>query len=201
MLLCYPATRPVRSTAPEFTQEPITLAEARAQCRLSPDFHADDFQLKELIVAAREQVEYDTGIVCYTGTYTLKKTAWAAAGRDWFAIDVRPVTAITSIVYVDTSGTSTTWSSSEYSLDTASLPAAVKLNYGYTWPALRGDIHGITVTFTAGYASVAVIPQRIKELVKLHVHYYWLLSSGVNEPHIMTAYDRLVESVGRKVYA
>src|SRR5574338_93159 len=94
-----PTTVPIRSSEPTLAQEPVTLDEARYQCGISGDSDYHDQFLNRLITAAREQVENDTGLVCYTGTFTWKLTAFPC--NSWLQIPgVRPVTAITSITYI-----------------------------------------------------------------------------------------------------
>ena len=205
MEYCYPITRPVRTAEPTYpTQEPVTAAEARYQCGISADAGYYDPLLQRLIITAREMVERDSGLVCYTGTFTSKRTDWGYG--DYFELpDVRPITAVTSITYVDTSGTTTAWSSSSYVVSTAALMPYVRLAYGEVWPTLRGDAEGITITFTAGYASVAAIPQRVKQAVLLLVNCWFVnrdtISLGTISPDIALTYDSLIESLRRPTYS
>jgi uncharacterized phiE125 gp8 family phage protein len=198
-----PSVKPNRTTAPTFVQEPVTVDEAKQQCRVAESNHADDSFFRRLIVQAREQLERDATIACYTGTFTFKKTCWTEfAGREWFELNLRPVTAVTSITYVATDGDTDTWSSTEYTFDgTYGVVPTIRLNYGYVWPTLRGDINGITITTTAGYASVAAMPERIKQAVLLHVHYHWLLSAGITEPRIWETYQMLADDLARQNYS
>lgn len=164
MQSCYPITRPVRTTEPTIEQEPIAPAEARVQCNLT----YDPPDLLDWIRAARRRVERDMRLVCYTGSFTWKMTEFG--GWDYFELpDVRNITAITSIVYVASDGTSTTWSSSNYNVTGLAyeLSPRVDLAYGAVWPTLRGDANGITITYVAGYSSVAVVPPEVKNAVKL----------------------------------
>lgn len=196
---CHPVSKSVRSTEPTFAQEPVTLAEAKRQCGLSDGVSQYDEMLQGFIIDARQRVEHDTGIVCYTGTHTLKMTDWPDA--DWFEIpDVWPVTSITSIAYIAGDGTSTTWSASNYSLDTSAVKPFVKLAYAQSWPAVRGDINGITVTLVAGYASVSAIPQKVKQAVLLATHMKWLEQREVDTRTHQMAYDRQIGLLQRGVY-
>jgi uncharacterized phiE125 gp8 family phage protein len=200
MATCYPPTKPTRSAVPTF--EPVTLEEAKAQCRVEGLDHHDS-DLGRLIKEAREQVERDALLVCATGSYTFKMTDFG--GRAWFELpsSLRPVTAVTAITYVATDGTVTTWSTSEYSLDTYSIVPTVRLVYGYSWPVLRGDYSGITVTATVGYASQTAIPERVKAAVKL---WLWIRFEEEMNPtqdmrRAVERYESLVEGLRRDVYA
>lgn len=201
MQTCYPVTIQVRTAEPTFQQEPITLAEAKYQCSVAPDVSYHDEELQSLIVAARRQVEHDAGVVCYTGTFTWKFTEFPC--REWLPLPsgLRPVTAITSIAYVATDGTTTTWGASNYGLKEAITPY-VALAYGQTWPTVRGDMNGIVVTATAGYASVLLIPQTIKEAVKLALHINWL--HATEQPDLaakqQAGYDRWMNLLRRETY-
>lgn len=199
VLDCYPITRPVRTTEPTFVQEPITLDEAKKQCGLEGN-PAHDEDLKGWIVGARQQVEHDTGIVCYTGAFTWKQTQFPC-GEVLELPDIRPVTAAT-VAYLDSNGTSQTWSASEYALHTSGVTQWIGLAYGETWPTVRGDQNGITVTLTVGYATVLLIPQRIKSAVKLAVYISWLLKmeNAAEAERQQVAYERLIAGLRRGSY-
>lgn len=190
-------TKPVRSAVPTF--EPVTLAEAKKQCEVAEGIGHHDSHLLTLIEAARELVENDTGIACATGTYTYKLSQWPC--WDYFEIPLRPVTAVSSIVYVDTAGTSSTWASSNYTLETSSVQPLVRLTYGNYFPSLRGDINGITVTLVAGYADGSV-PRVIKQACLLLID-HWFNNRGIVGQvggEIAMTYDALVARLGRSTY-
>lgn len=201
MLAYYPATRPVRSSAVGF--DPVTVDEARLQCFLASSNDSHDTRLQGFIQQAREQIEKDASLVIATGTYTYKLSEFPVG--DFFELyDLKPVTAISSIAYVATDATTTTWSSAEYALDTHSVAPLVKLGYGYSWPTIRGDVNGITVTVVAGYASRSAVPARIKEACKLHISWLWWLGPGQDVRQAEAterAYEAIVERLRRDVYA
>lgn len=203
MLACLPVTRPVRATEPTFAQEPLTLVDAKRQCGIAQEVSQHDEQLSMFITAARQEVERDASLVCYTGTFTWKMTEFPC--RDWFELpDIRPVTSITSIVYVASDGTSTTWGGSNYSLETSALNPYVRLAYGQVWPTVRGDIGGITVTFVAGYASVSLIPAKVKYAVQQMVHIKHLESIGGDIREIeqrAASYRRQIQVLKSETYS
>lgn len=195
----YPSSKFVRSTAPTQAQEPVTPDEAKRSIGLAASVSDHDSAIARFIAMAREQVEKDTGIACYTGTYVRKETCWTPYYRNWFELNIRPVTAI-AIAYVASDGTST-WSSAEYTLDTSGVVPIVRLNDGYSWPTLRGDINGITLTVTAGYTTVAAIPAMVKQAVLLEVARMFKLEAGEDIKNYESSYDSLAERIGREVYA
>ena len=196
MYSCLPVSRPTRTTSVGF--EPITLDEAKRQLGNPIGFDAD---IGALVTAAREQVERDAMLVVATVTYTWKFTAFDYA--DYFELpgSLRPVSSITSIYYTATDGTNTQWSTSAYTLDTAPQVPIVRLNYGYSWPTIRSDINGVTVTLVAGYASAAVVPERIKQAVKLKLHELWQVRMEQPFENTMRAYDAIVNQLRPEVYA
>lgn len=203
MLTCYPITKPIRSTAPTILQEPLSLAEAKKQCGVAEGVNYHDDIIQRLIVAARETVENDTGIVCYTGTFTWKFTHWP--DDEWFEIRaIRPVTSITSIAYLDGNGTSQTWAASNYTLETSTVTPLVRLTYGNTFPAIRGDVNGITVTLVAGYATVAAVPVMVKQAILFLINHWFVsrdtVSIGTISPEISMTYDALVNRLMRSSY-
>lgn len=195
---CIPISKPVRTTAPTLEQEPVTVAEARRQCRIADAIDYHDQELRLLIAAAREMVENDTGLVCYTGSFTQKFTDW---GSDVIELaDLRPVTSVTSIAYLDTDGTSQTLATSVYQLETANVKQFIRLKYSQYWPALRGDINGITVTMVAGYASVSAIPLMVKQAVLLKLHIEWMLKNEQDVGDAEEAYARCLTRLSRRTY-
>ena len=202
MLTCYPIQEPVRSAEPTILQEPVTLAEAKHQCDIAAAIEHHTEWLNSAIVSARQHVERDTGRVCYTGTFTYKLTDWPV-GDDWFYLpSLRPITSITSIAYLDTAGSSQTLSTDIYALESAAVKPFVRLKYGQTWPALRGDINGITVTFVAGYASVTAVPSELKQAVLLALHVQWLLKNERPDEAArqQQGYERLIDGLRRRTY-
>lgn len=196
---CIPISKPVRVAAPTLLQEPVTVAEARRQCRIGDAIDYHDQELASLIVAAREMVENDTGIVCYTGSFTYAMSEWPDA--DFFDLpDMRPITSITSIAYIDTGGTSQTLATSVYQLETGNVKQFVRLKYSQNWPALRGDINGITVTLVAGYATVLAVPLMVKQAVRLKLHCQWMLANELDATKQEEGYERVINRLGRRTY-
>jgi uncharacterized phiE125 gp8 family phage protein len=197
MLDCLPISKPTRSAVPTF--EPVTLQEAKKQCELADAVDHHDLLIDSLIQLAREQVEHDTGIVACTGSFVYRMTNWP--NGEWFSLpDVRPITAVSSITYVDTSGNTSTFSSGDYSLDTNGVKQFVKLGHSKTWPSLRGDINGITVTFSAGYATRNDIPQLFKQAVLFVVARDFANREGMHAKPFQDGYDRIVRLLGRSTY-
>lgn len=199
----HPSSKFVRSTAPTLAQEPVTLDLAKDAIGLARNStHKNDWLTSVAIPGAREQIEKDAGIACYTGTYVRKETVWSKFCRNWFEVNITPATAI-AIQYIASDGTNTTWGSSEYTFDTSGVVPVVRLNDGYSWPTLRGDVNGITLTVTAGYATVALIPAQIKLAVLTEIARLWKIHNDepADAEKLESAYDGFADKIARGVYA
>lgn len=147
------------------TAEPVELSAVKAALRI--DHNNDDSELTSLISVARRAVERDTRRSLITQTWTLKLDEWP-----WpvIRLPMPPIQSVTSITYVDADGSTQTWSSDEYDVFTNDEPAVIALAYEKTWPTLRGDRRGITVTYTAGYGGThASVPFGLQRAVIEHV--------------------------------
>lgn len=199
----YPVSIPVRTTEPTPQQEPVTPAEAIARLNLGDAGEHHEPALRSMIVAARRKVENDALLVCYTGTFTCRYTTFPY--RDWFELpsNLRPVTAVGPITYTGSAGTTDTFSAASYGLWTGAIRPAVKLTYGELWPTTRDDLNGITVTVTAGYASVLAIPDDVKTAVLLAVQMDWQLKMEQPDLAMKTqqAYENWIERLRPGVYS
>lgn len=84
--------------------EPVTLTEAKAQCRMSDDNSEDTF-ITSLIAPARAYVERVSTYGLVAGTRVFTFTKW----NDYLEIYLRPITSLTSVAYVDEEGDDQTY--------------------------------------------------------------------------------------------
>ena len=152
------------------TTEPLTLAEAKAHCRI--DISDDDGLLAGYILAARHWIEGQThrAMVQRTYDYTID-WCWPTKNcRSWIDLPFPPLVSVTSVSYVDTNGATQTLSTSLYTVMTNRPVGAITNAYEQTWPDLRPQVEAITVRFVAGYASV---PDDLVQAMKMLVaHWY-----------------------------
>lgn len=148
--------------------EPVTLAEARVQCRSHPD---DDDLLTELIVVAREAAEAFVGRALILRTYDLKTDGFPS---EW-SLPMAPAASVSSITYVDIDGTTQTLAADQYAtLLAGGTPGCdagrIVPAYGVVWPATRGTPESVTVRFVAGYgAAAANVPSVFRHAIKVMV--------------------------------
>ena len=154
-------------TAP--TQEPITLAEAKAQCRV--DITTDDALIAGLVKAARLYCEKISWRAFMRQTWELWLDSWPASS---FTLPFPPLYSVTSIKYYDTADVEATLSTSIYYADTIATPGAIRLKYNQTWPStVLRTYNAVVVRFVAGYATDEEVPQNFKQAMLLLVgHWY-----------------------------
>ncbi|MDO1560415.1 head-tail connector protein [Brevundimonas sp. 2R-24] len=126
----------------------LSLDEAKAHLRVDHD--DDDVLIGALIAAACGALDGPQGwLGRAVGEQTISETA------DWFAdcmrLSLPPVTAITSIEYVDGDGATQTLDGAVYVLGT---DGRVRLAPDQSWPSVRAQREAVTITYTAGYATV-----------------------------------------------
>lgn len=154
---------PVPISAPAV--EPLTVEEAKLHLKIeSTD---DNYTVLRAIRAARTRIEKVCGIALITQTRECVMDRWPRC--DWFYVPRPPLQSISSIVYVDFEGTSATWASSRYLVDTDSHPGRVSLAYSETYPTnILRPINGVRVRFIAGYGLTAEsVPEDIRHAMKL----------------------------------
>jgi uncharacterized phiE125 gp8 family phage protein len=153
--------------------EPLSLDDAKLHLQVDGD--AENVTIDALVYAAREWLENFTGRALIQQTWDLKLDSFADCdyfreGAIW--LPKPPVTAVSSVTYVDTAGVSQTWSSSEYQTDLPSGPharrARIQPAYGYTWPTTRDQPNAVTIRFVAGYGTTAEsVPSLLVTAMKL----------------------------------
>lgn len=138
------------------TVEPITVAEAKLHRRI--DGSAEDTLIADLITAAREVFEQETGRQVNTATWKLHLSGFPAAGVP-IVIPKAPLLAVSSITYVDTGGATQTWAAGQYTVTAPAGPYArpgtVAPAPAIVYPSTHKDGGSVTVTFTAGYGAAA----------------------------------------------
>lgn len=145
--------------------EPVTLAEARLQCKIDSDDITHDAVLTALITAAREFAEHYTGRALATVTLEAALDEFPRCDGA-LKLPMPPVASITSIKYTDTAGVEQTLAGANYALSTYGTSRTVSLTYGNSWPSTQDVADAVRVRFVAGYAS---LPKAVKAALLLHI--------------------------------
>lgn len=147
---------------------PVTLQEAKDHCSVTSNDLDADFTRK--IGAATRFIERETNRQLVTASWTLTLPGFPAMG-DRMSPDgsIRlyrsPVSAITSIYYLNTSGVSTLLASTVYVLDKSDNDPRVKLAADQEWPDTLNQSNAVTIIYVAGYGTYTAVPEDYKEAI------------------------------------
>lgn len=148
--------------------EPVSLAEAKAQCRI--DSEAEDALVQSYITMSRQYVEdiLDTSLI--TQVWEARYDTFPL----WEIVLPRPPMAPqpVTVTYRDEAGSTGTLTSgaSQFQVDSHVVPGRIYPNYNGVWPAVRGDENSVTVRWAAGYGSTgANCPPVVRQLILLQV--------------------------------
>lgn len=174
--------------------EPVTLAEAKAHCRISID--DDDDLVDGLIVAARQMVEGELRRALISQRWELTLDGFPAADHwmlwraspglrdDSIRLPMPALLSVESITYVDTDGTTQTLDEADYQVITGT-PGAIHPAYGTCWPSTRCQPEAVTVSFTAGYGDSADdVPRCVRQALLLYVGHLYEHREAAQEPSV-----------------
>jgi hypothetical protein len=178
--------------------EPLTLAQAKAQCVLDAGFTLDDSFITDLITEAREHVENLMNRAIFDRTRQLNLDFFPFPDSDsstvntinrhclygsiWHALAIKlpgpAASAVESITYIDLTGETQTLDPSTYYLDATSEPARIVPKPGLYWPYTQSWLPGsVVITYTAGTygdgTDVTKCPSPIKRAMKLLISYWY----------------------------
>lgn len=148
----------------------VSVDEIKAHCRITST--VEDTYLETLINAATEHVEQITGRKLVSQTWKLLLDEWP--GDAEITLPFGECSAVSSIKYTDSDAVETTWSDSDYVVDTDSVPGRVVIGYGLSWPSVELlHVNPIVVEFVSGYGGADAVPAALKHATKLLVgHWY-----------------------------
>lgn len=135
------------------TSEPITVSEFNQHANIY--VNDDDVWALGAIRAAREYAELVQQRQLLTATWRLSLDRFPDGE---IKIPLPPLQSVSSIAYVDSSGTTTMLSSTQYLVSTDSEPGRITPAYSCYWPQTRTQMEAVKITFIAGYTSAVNIP-------------------------------------------
>ena len=151
-------------------EEPVTVEEAKLQCRV--DGTEEDVLFERLISAARGYAETFTRRALITQTWEAYLDGWPTV--DYIDLPYPPLQSVTSLVYKDTAGASTTWGAANYIVDIGRTPGRIMLA-GISWPSTTlYPTSGITIRYVCGYGATGKsVPATTRQAILLLVgHLY-----------------------------
>jgi len=165
-----------RVTTPVAT-EPVSLAEARLQCKIDSDDTSHDAALGTLITTAREYAEHYTGHAVAPQTLEVALDEFPDDEDDAIVLPRCPVTSITSIKYTDLAGTEQTLSSTKYTLSPYGEARRLMPTFANYWPTTQDIMNSVRIVQVCGYTA-ELLPKAIKQAMLVHIE----LESPLN-PH------------------
>ena len=184
------------------TGEPLTLAEAKEHLRIVSTSTGDDTDITRMIRVATRQVEHLSGLQLMPATFRLRLDAFPT---DVLDVPLPPLRGITSIGYVDPDGTTQQMSSTNYEVDTDSMPGRVRPIYGQVWPSIRAQMNAVTIVYTNGYAASTDVPDAARHAIRFLVSQFYEMREPVNVGNIVNevpmTVKHLVESFAVPRYA
>lgn len=156
------------TTAP--TIEPVTLAEAKAHCKV--DTNDDDPLLTLEIAAARQYAQLRTGRQLISAI----KKLWLDRFPAEIVLPCPPLAATPAIAitYVDQNGDTQTLAAAAYQTTSGQMPARIRPAYGYLWPSTRSQMEAVQVAFTCGYgATMATVPDLLRGAILMMVEHLY----------------------------
>lgn len=145
------------------TFEPLDPRETADHIRAGDDSAVVQLVADYLLVA-REWVESEIHTSLSQRTITLYLDEFPT-----WEIEVRlpPLQSVSSIVYLDSGGTSTTLSSTLYRVDTTGFPGRITPAYAQIWPFTYPVTRAVTITATVGYTSADLVPNCAKQAMRI----------------------------------
>ena len=162
----------IRLTQP--TVEPVSIAEAKAQCRID-DTGEDLLLMATYISAAREWAESYTRRTFIHTQWQLRTDSFPFEFRLPFP-PMATATGYTAVAVTYTSsivggvGTVVTLPTDQYRVDREQTPGGIRPLYGQSWPGYINDRNAVTATWWGGYGEDGTkIPKAVKPAIMMLV--------------------------------
>lgn len=148
---------------------PLALADAKLHLRIETGDTWQDDQIDLLCAAVHRKLENELG---YPVLRQTRRTDLNGFPIDpctdraiWLGGGDNP--AIASLTYYDAAGVSQSLTGSDYVLDAVSRPALILPAPGTVWPACQRRPGAVAITWTAGWANAAAVPEDLVHAQKL----------------------------------
>lgn len=194
------------------TTEPVSVAELRSWLR---DVSDPDELLNELITAARETFERETGLAVISQGHRLMLDAWPvdhAAMGDWdgvkegafiqgspraLELPVSPLISVTAITLYAADNTQTVYDAEKYYVDTHNEPGRITMGAGISFPVAGRASNGIQIDYVAGHDDADHVPAPIKLAIKQLAAHFYENREAVTEITLSNAPQSFIAAVRR----
>ena len=157
------------------TEEPITLAEAKANLRVV--FDDEDADISRMIRAARQMAEERLNRALMPQVLAFGAEGFCGALR----VPRPPLRQLDSITYIDSDGTAQVLPGAGYVVDGFADPPLISAAYNTPWPSTRAQSSAVVVQYQAGYADAASVPEPIRQWMFLAINAFYENRSMINE--------------------
>jgi uncharacterized phiE125 gp8 family phage protein len=149
--------------------EPISLAEARAHCRVDGDM--EDTLIASLILAARLHIERCLDVALISQSWSLFLDRWPDRGH--VGLPLAPLLSIDAVRLYGPTGSSMSLDPALFDVDAFSRRPRLCRRDGQSWPLPGRGANGIEIAFTAGYGLAPDdVPMPLRLAVKLLVAHW-----------------------------
>lgn len=144
---------------------PVTLAEAKAQCRI--DGSDEDAMLNAYIAAATATAEHELGAKLISQTWEAVFDTFPEGAVE---LNAPRVQSIVSVTYLAPDGSTTVLSSGAYVLDADNTPGWLFPVSGTDWPQTAESANAVRIRFTCGYGPAATdVPANVRQWILMHI--------------------------------
>lgn len=194
----------IRITPP--AAEPITLVDARTQCRIAADDTFEDALLGVYIQAAREAAEQELLRSLIDTTWEDQLDGWGSTSGG-ITLGHALASSIVSVLYIDPAGVEMALTAPDYQLQRGAQSVTLLPAAGTTWPAvLQGDnvIGTVRVRYVCGYGTTpAAVPAGVRQWLLMTVGTLYAQRESVDATGRVAALpSRFVDSLldGERIY-
>ena len=188
----------LRRTAISSSNMPVSLTDVKEHLNIALSDTSQDDKITSLIIAATERIERDIDRITISGTFVADGPSF----ENPMILNIKPVTAVNQITYIDTDGVSQTLDPSlwRYVASSQKIVPAVNTEFPSVYAGLPDAVN---IAFSAGYGLDAECqPRLIQAAIKLTVGKYFYdpaqESSALHSSE--SAYRHIVNNLMRSSY-
>ena len=145
------------------SSETVILASVKAH--LNVDVSDDDSYISGLITAARATAEAWTHLDLVPKTVVMYLNDFPGSDTPVEFIDHTPVRSISSVVYLDTDGTTQALSTGDYNVDIYSDRPSIYPDQSTSWPGVYSYLNApdnVRISYASGYTTATLPPQAMQ---------------------------------------
>ena len=169
----------VRAAAP--AADPVTLAEAKAHCRV--DFTDHDGEIGGFISAAVAHI--DALGTLGRAMVTQDWAQWEPQSPGWVRLDLGPFQSLQSVEYYDAAGVLQSATLSDFETRLQGDYVVCKPKDNAAWPNADARADAIKITYRVGYGDAADVPVNIKQAILMLVAHWYENREASSEGKLM----------------